>query len=157
IVSKQGLARIERSATVEWLPLDNAYGLGNYGDLLHPVRMRGHDGGLPGFHSNLRYSDELGLGYVVLINATHSPRAMVAIRRLVFAYLVQGRTLPPLPEVPAVAPTAPSADAFAFASPRHALFGFVQCATTAWRLVIAGQRARLEQLDGRSIELVPTK
>ena len=157
IVSQQGLARIERSETVEWQPLANNYGLGNYGDLVHPVRMRGHDGGLPGFHSNLRYSDELGVGYVVLVNATHSPRAMIAIRRLVFAYLVQGRTLPPLPEVPDVAPTPPQADAFAFVAPRHRLFGFIQCATTAWRLAVEGQRASIEQLGGPAIALVPTK
>lgn len=157
IVSKAGLARIERSETVEWLPLANNYGLGNYGDLVHPVRMRGHDGGLPGFHSNLRYSDELGVGYVVLINATHSARAMIAIRRLVFAYLVQGRALPPLPEVPDVAPTPPAADTFAFVAPRHQLFGFIQRATTAWRLSVEGQRARIEALDGSVIELVPTK
>ena len=47
---------------------------------------RGHDGGLPGY----RYFPDLGLGYVMLINATHSPRAYVEVRALLFAYLPAG-------------------------------------------------------------------
>src|SRR5690606_18158358 len=69
------LDRIERAGTLPFASTDVDYGLGNYGDVLHPVRSRGHDGGLPGFLSTYRYFPELGVGYVLLLNATHSPRA----------------------------------------------------------------------------------
>lgn len=155
IVSPAGLDRIEQTGTAEWTALATDYGLGNYGDVSHPVRMRGHDGGLPGFLSNLRYSPELGVGYVVLVNSTHSPRALQAIRRLAFAYLTRDRELPPMPAIPDGA-RAPEADFFAFTSPRHELFGFMQRVTTGWRLEVDGPRARIESLAGGTIPLVPT-
>lgn len=156
IVSPAGLARIERTATQPYPARDVGYGLGNYGDVGHPVRARGHDGGLPGFSSNLRYFPELGVGYVVLLDAS-SAAAMVAIRRLVFAYLVQGRALPPLPEVPREDPPALDADAFAFASPRHSLFGFVDRTLAGWRVELAPGAARLETLSGAQVDLVATQ
>ena len=126
IVSPKGLERIERNGTMPYEHMDIEYGLGNYGDVAHPVKGRGHDGGLPGFLSCLRYFPELGTGYVMLLNSTASRAAYVEIRRLLFAYLTRDRTLP-LPDEPPVA--APKPDGFyQFASPRHALFGFLETA-----------------------------
>ncbi|HYU16393.1 MAG TPA: serine hydrolase domain-containing protein [Candidatus Acidoferrum sp.] len=156
IVSPAGLARIERTATLPFPATDVGYGLGNYGDVSHPVRGRGHDGGLPGFVSSMRYFPELGAGYVVLLNATHSPEAFFAVRDIVFAYLVAGRVLPPLPEIPADPPASLQADFFAFASPRHALFAFLDEALVGWHLEPVPGGLRLDPLVGDAIDLVPT-
>ena len=156
IVSRAGLARIERTATLPFPATDVGYGLGNHGDVSHPVRGRGHDGGLPGFVSTMRYFPELGLGYVVLLNATHSARAFFSIRDLVFAHLVAGRALPPLPHIPSGPRRPPAADFFAFASPRHALFGFVNQALYGWHLEPNAGGLHVEPLVGRAINLVPT-
>lgn len=156
IVSRDGLARIERTATLPYPATDVGYGLGNYGDVSHPVRGRGHDGGLPGFVSTMRYFPELGVGYVVLLNATHSPRAFFSIRDLVFAHVAAGRALPPLPEIPSGPRRPPAADFFAFANPRHALFGFVDQALLGWHLEPNGGGLRVDPLVGRAIDLVPT-
>jgi hypothetical protein len=104
----------------------------------------------------MRYFPELGLGYVVLLNATHSPRAYVEIQRLVFATLVRGRELPDPPAVPSPPPHPPDAGFFAFASPRHRLLGFLDCSLLGWRVEPTTGGVRLEPLIGGAIDLVPT-
>jgi CubicO group peptidase (beta-lactamase class C family) len=155
IVSERGLARIEHNGTLPYGPRDVGYGLGNYGDVGHRAPARGHDGGLPGFSSNLRYFPDLGVGYVVLLDS-NSGNAMTAIRRLVFAYLVRDRELPALPPVPEGPPTVIDVDAFAFANPRHELFGFVDRVLRGWHLEGTTDGLRMEGSSGGSVELVRT-
>jgi CubicO group peptidase (beta-lactamase class C family) len=157
IVSPAGLDRIERSGTLPYPRTDLEYGLGNYGDVSHPVRARGHDGGWPGFLSSMRYVPELGLGYVVLFNASHSYRAFVEIRALVFAYLVRGRVAPPPPALAIAATDRPAASFYGFASPRHELFGFLERTMFGWRAVEVPGAVRLDPLLGDSFHLVPAK
>jgi hypothetical protein len=152
IVSPAGLARIERCGTLPYPKTDIDYGLGNYGDVGHPVRSRGHNGGLPGFFSDLRYFPELGVGYVVLLNATYSFRAVVEIRALVFSYLAQGRSLP---QSQRAEPERPDAAFFAFASPRHELVGFIDRALLGMHPVAFGSALRLEPLLGEPADVVP--
>lgn len=157
IVGPGSLRRIEQTATLPYLGTDTNYGLGNYGDVLHPVRGRGHDGGLPGFLSCYRYFPELGVGYVMLLNATHSPRAYLEIRALLFAFLTGGRLLPP----PPVAEPDPEAIAaatgyYGFASPRNALFGFIERAAVGFRVGPDPQGIQLRALTGGEVPLVPT-
>ena len=103
----------------------------------------------------MRYFPEIGVGYVVLLPANSGP-AMTAIRRLMFAYLARDRVLPPLPEVPGGEPAQLDADAFAFASPRHELLGFIDRVRLAWHLEVAPGRAELEGVLGGSSQYVPT-
>jgi hypothetical protein len=152
IVSRAGLARIERCGTLPYPKTDVDYGLGNYGDVGHPVRSRGHNGGLPGFLSDLRYFPELGVGYVVMLNATYSLRAEGEIRALVFAYLAQGRSLP---NAPRVEPERPDAAYFAFASPRNELLGFLERALLGTRPVATEDGLQLFPLIGEPLDVVP--
>ena len=155
IVSTAGLARIERADTLAYGPTAIEYGLGNYGDVEHAVPGRGHDGGLPGFVSQLRYFPELGAGYVVLFNSTHSFRAFYEVNHLVFAYLARGRTF--AAPAPAKAPaTVPDAAFYRFASPRGALFGFVDRALLGWHAAESLDGIRLDPLVGSPTDLVAT-
>ena len=66
-------------------------------------------------------SPELGVGYVMLLNATHSPRAYAEIRGLLFAYLAQGRQLPEPPTVRPDPARGDHAAFYRFGNPRHSL------------------------------------
>ena len=157
IVSPAGLARIERSGTLPYPHLDNDYGFANYGDVAHPVFSRGHDGGMPGFHSSIRYFPELGVGYVMLLNANYSFRGYFAIRALLFAYLTQGRTFSPPPRA-TVRRDPPGAEYFALASPRNELFGFIDRVRMGWRVFDADDDGlRIDELGGATYDFVPTE
>jgi CubicO group peptidase (beta-lactamase class C family) len=157
IVSPAGLARIERSGTLPYGHLDGEYGLANYGDVQHPVFGRGHDGGMPGFHSSFRYFPEPGVGYVMLLNSNYAFRGYFEIRTLLFAYLTQGRTFAKLE--PAPAPThgeRPGAEYFAYASPRSDLFAFMDRVVLGWHVDDTHDALRVTHLFGWTYELVPT-
>lgn len=157
IVSPAGLDRIERTGTLPYPLTDTNYGLGNYGDVLHRVRARGHDGGLPGFLSCYRYFPELGVGYVMLLNATHSTRAYLEIRALLFDYLTRGQELPHPPTVPPDPDAiARAAGYYAYANPRMELFGFLERALLGLRVRPHDSGLALEPLTGGDITLVPT-
>jgi hypothetical protein len=134
-----------------------AYGLGNYGDVAHPVKARGHDGGLPGFLSCYRYFPELGVGYVMLLNGTHSIRAYVEIRALLFAYLARGRVLPSPPSMRPDPERARAAGYYGFASPRNALFGFLDEALVGWGVSPSLQGIWLAPLVGPPLELTASE
>jgi CubicO group peptidase (beta-lactamase class C family) len=157
ILAAASLERIERTETLAYLGTDTNYGLGNYGDVMHPVRGRGHDGGIPGFLSSYRYFPELGVGYVMLLNATHSSRAYVEIRALLFAYLTRNHTLPEPPSAPPDHEAiAAAVGYYGFANPRNELWGFLERATVGLRVRPDPRGIELERLVGGTIEMIPT-
>ena len=153
IVSAAGLARIERSGTLPYPHLDSDYGFANYGDVMHPVLARGHDGGMPGFHASFRYFSSLGVGYALLLNSGYTFRGYFEIRALLFAYLTKGRVFPP-PEQHGVAER-PGADYFSFESPRNEVFGFLDRIHTGWHVADLGDHVHVTALEGWRLELVP--
>lgn len=154
IVSRAGLARIERSGTLPYPHLASDYGFANYGDVQHPMLGRGHDGGMPGFHASYRYFPELGRGYVMALNATYEFSGYLEIRALLFAYLAQGRTFaePPV----ATAPERPGAPFYSYASPRNEVFAFIDRALLGWRVDESAESVQVSALSGMSFGLVPT-
>lgn len=97
LVSPDSMARIERSETA-WLDAGDArYGLGNWGDTSERAVIRGHGGGLPGYLTSYGYLPGHDVGYVVMINATHSGKALGEIRHLLVEHLLAGAVVPPPP------------------------------------------------------------
>ena len=156
IVTPEMLDRVERSATSSLPTTDDDYGLGNYGDVAHPERGRGHDGGLPGFLSAYRYFPRLGVGYVMLLNSTHSARAYGRIRSLLFAYVARGKTLLPPPFAEPEADRGGAAGYYRYDSPRNALFGFLDRAMVGWTVTPSADGVDLEPLLGSPVALVAT-
>jgi CubicO group peptidase (beta-lactamase class C family) len=154
IVSAAGLARIERSGTLPYPHVDAEYGFANYADVMHPVIARGHDGGMPGFHSSFRYFPSLGVGYTMSVNSNYTFRGYFQIRALLFAYLTQGRQFPS-PEV-AMATERPGATYFRLAKPQNGLFGFVDRALAGWHVTDHVDHLDLTWLGGGSAKLIPT-
>jgi CubicO group peptidase (beta-lactamase class C family) len=158
IVGPAAIDRIERTATFPLPPTDTNYGLGNYGDVAHRARARGHDGGLTGFLSCYRYFPELGVGYVMLLNGSHSVRAYAEIRGLLFAHLAHGRVLPaPPPAAPDREAIAAAAGHYEFANPRVEFTGFIERLLVGFDLRPAPDGAALElHIGDRAIALIPT-
>ena len=154
IVSPAGLARIERSGTLPYPQMDNNYGFANYGDVAHPTFARGHDGGMPGFHASIRYFSDLGVGYVMLLNANYAFRGYFQIRSLIYAYLTRDRAVS-TPLVGA-ANDRPGAEFFAYANPRNEAFGFFERTRFGWHVQETERGLRIVDLRGSSGELVPT-
>jgi len=154
IVSAAGLARIERSGTLPYPHLDSDYGFANYGDVMHPVLSRGHDGGMPGFHASVRYFPSLGVGYTLLLNSNYSFRGYFAIRSLLFAYLTHGRTFPPPPE-PQPGAERPGAEFYSYESPRNVVFGFIDQVLGGWHVSDLGDHVHVAGMQGWRMELVP--
>ena len=153
IVSPAGLARIERSGTLPYPHLDSDYGFANYGDVMHPVISRGHDGGMPGFHASFRYFPSIGVGYALLLNSNYTFRGYFEIRALMFAYLTGGRAFPR--PAPGRASESPGADYFSLESPRSVLFGFIDQVRMGWHVADLGDRVHVTAMEGWHFELVP--
>lgn len=155
IVSRAGLARIERGGTLPYPRVDAEYGFANYSDPMHPVLSRGHDGGMPGFHASFRYFPDLGLGYAVLLNSNYSFRGYFELRSLLFAYMTQGKTFAPPPPAPATSP--PGADFFTAEAPQNTAFGFIDRIFDGWTVAAGeGDTLRITHVRGPTWKLIPT-
>ncbi|HWZ99204.1 MAG TPA: serine hydrolase [Candidatus Dormibacteraeota bacterium] len=75
------------------------YGLANYTEVKGGVVTHGHDGGIDGFISTYRYMPEQNWGYVVLLNADFSGKALDDLNSLAIDFLSKDfpKTQPPLP------------------------------------------------------------
>lgn len=158
VVSEASLARMERGQTRSFPDLPGTYGLGIYGDMSLPVPGLGHNGGLPGFASEYRYFDQLGLGYVMLLNATGGDVAYAywQIRDVIFAYLTRWVALPEPPE------TEVSEDelrahigAYELASPRHELLAFIDRVLYSAEVVLRDGQLVMTLGNGAVFPLVP--
>lgn len=158
ILGPAAIDRLEQTTTFLSPPTDTNYGLGNYGDVAHRARARGHDGGITGFLSCYRYFPELGVGYVMLLNGSHSVRAYAEIRGLLFAHLAHGRVLPAPPSAaPDREAIAAAAGHYDFANPRVEFTGFLERLLVGVDLDADPDGVALElRPGGRTIALVPT-
>lgn len=159
VVSPSAIARMERGETRAFPVLDTGYGLGNYGDTSLPALTQGHNGGMPGFLSEVRYSADLGVGYVLLINAVGGDtwQTYEQIRQLLFRYLTRERTLPSPPtfEVP-TEQLAAYAGFYEFNSPRHEIAGFIDRVTFGAEISLVDDQLWLELGNGMCVRLIPT-
>lgn len=154
IASRAGLARIEQSGTLPYPHVDSEYGFANYSDVMHPVIARGHDGGMPGFHSSFRYFPKLGIGYALLLNATYTFRGYFAIRSLLFAYMTRGQAFPLPPPAKATAP--PGAKFFLQQAPQNSAFGFMDSIWGGWTVApLDDDVLRVTQVSGETWKLLP--
>ncbi|HWI18124.1 MAG TPA: serine hydrolase domain-containing protein [Vicinamibacterales bacterium] len=127
--------------------LRNGYGSGIASSFVEGFPMLGHAGGIDGFISSYAYSTSRDVGYVVLLNSTHSQDALRRISQLAVRYLKMDVEAPPKP-------TAEVADAtlrryegyYHDASPRNQAAAFVE-----W--LLAGRTIRV---DGNHLVATPT-
>ncbi|MEO7158781.1 MAG: serine hydrolase domain-containing protein, partial [Vicinamibacterales bacterium] len=77
--------------------LRTGYGSGIFSSSVEGFPMLGHNGGIDGFVSSYAYSTSRDVGYVVLLNSTHSPDALRRIGQLAIRYLKADVEAPPQP------------------------------------------------------------
>lgn len=139
LISPASMDRIERNETLPFPRMDVTYGLANYGDVSFPIYGRGHNGGMLGFSTDLRYFPSIGRGYVIMLNSSFERSYLVEeeIRREVFAFLAHDKRVAAAPaaEIP---PELPGGDYFGITTPRSDLFAFVDRATRGWNVAPSG-------------------
>lgn len=147
LLPRRAIERMERSETRAGPLTDIAYGLGTYGEPGFRT-MRGHNGGLPGFLSDMRWMPRRNAGYVLLLNAIDAP-GYIAIKGAILRFLTRRNPATPAATPPAPEPRAEDVERwlghYEFSSPRHQIFGFVD------RLLLAAELRRED--DGLRLDL----
>ena len=98
VLSAASVARLEAPATsaAARSGLRFGYGLGNYAHTRNGFVFRGHGGDADGYLSHYAYCRELGVGYLVTINAA-MPRGLRALRSEIERALTRGKAAQPPP------------------------------------------------------------
>ena len=116
----------------------------------------GHGGGIDGFSSQYAYSTSRDVGYVVLLNSTHSPEAMRRIQSLAVHYLKADVEPPAKPQVLVPAATLGKYEGYYHdANPRNQAFAFVQWLFSGRSISVEGESLFAEPVFGRRARLYP--
>ena len=99
VIDPEYLSNMEhpRTTLASYAGLRSGYGSGIASTSVEGFPMLGHGGGIEGFASLYGYSTSRDVGYVVLLNSTHSPEAMRRIAQLAVRYLKADVEPPPKP------------------------------------------------------------
>ena len=140
LLRQESIATMEESDAPGLAGLPAAYGLGNGGELTDRLLARGHEGWSLGFQGEYRYVPALGVGWVILMNA--SPPSDDPLERI--RSVLVGLLTPEHPR-PAPPPVTPADDAvvgdWSRTNPRRAAFAFQD--TLAGGATVAARRGRL--------------
>ena len=132
------------------------YGLGNYAQVKGGFVIHGHDGGMEGGLARLSYLPELGLGWVILLNAS-SMQAMKDIDVLVRNTLTRDLPRPAAPPPVQVSPETRRSFTgwYVSDSPRMELFHFLDRLLGPVHLRFSGDALVLRTLWGKRKEYLP--
>jgi len=136
--------------------LRNGYGSGIASSSIEGFPMLGHGGGIDGFVSNYAYSTARDVGFVVLLNSTHSAEAMRRISRLAVRYL-KADVEPPAKPQAAVAESALRAHEGYYhpAGPRNQTLAFLEWLLSGETVSVRGDRLSVKPLFRESRDLIP--
>jgi hypothetical protein len=118
--------------------------------------MLGHNGGIDGFISSFAYSTSRDIGYVVLLNSTHSGEAMRRISQLAIRYLKAD--VEPPPKMAADVPDAILRNYEGYyhqANPRNQAFAFIEWLFGGLTISVDGQRLQATSVFGDDVALIP--
>lgn len=121
-----------------------------------PYPFLGHGGGIDGFASQYAYSTARDVGYVVLLNSTHSPAAMRRIQSLAVQYLKADVEPPAKPQVLVPAATLRKYEGYYHdANPRYQAFAGVQWLLAGRSISVEGESLYAEPVFGPRARLYP--
>jgi CubicO group peptidase (beta-lactamase class C family) len=136
--------------------LHSGYGTGLFNSFVDGFPMLGHNGGIDGFISSFAYSTSRDVGYVVLLNSTHSGEAMRRISQLAIRYLKAD--VEPPPKMEADVSDAILRDYVGYyhqANPRNQAFAFIEWLLGGQAISVDGKRLQATPVFGRPVTLVP--
>ncbi len=108
IVPASDVDRMEIPAST-WAARDGmktGYGLGNFSSIEDGFVYHGHDGGVPGGHTQMAYMPDYGVGYFFSINSEADEDAFYRIDKLIRTYMTKNLQKPSLPPVASLPPGA---------------------------------------------------
>jgi len=128
VIDPEYLSNMEhpRTTVASGAGLRNGYGSGIASLSIEGFPMLGHGGGIDGFVSQYAYSTSRDVGFVVLLNSTHSPDAMRRIQRLAVRYLKADIEPPAKPKADVPVATLRKYEGYYHnATPRNQAFAFI--------------------------------
>ena len=136
--------------------LRNGYGSGISSSVIEGFPWLGHNGGIDGFSSMYAYSTSRDVGFVILLNSTHSPEAMQRIAKLAVRYL-KADLAPPEPPRTSVPPAVLKQyeGYYHDANPRSQAVAFLQWLLSGRTVRVDGDHLTLTSLLGQSTTLIP--
>ena len=158
VIDPEYLSNMEhpRTTVASAAGLQAGYGSAFASSFVEGFPMLGHNGGIEGFSSSFAYSTARDVGYVVLLNSTHSGEAMRRISALAVRYL-KADVEPP------AKPTAEVSEAvlrqyegyYHEANPRTQAFAFVQWLMSGRSIAVDGKRLQARPVFGEATSLYP--
>jgi CubicO group peptidase (beta-lactamase class C family) len=158
VVDPEYLSNMEhpRASLASDAGLHNGYGSGIASLLEGPFPLLGHGGGIEGFLSQYAYSIARDVGYVVLLNSTHSRDAMRRIQSLAIQYLKADVEPPPKPQVLMPAATLRKyAGYYHDANPRNQAFAFIDWLRAGRTIAVEGEALYADPIFGPRARLFP--
>ncbi len=158
VVDPEYLSNMEhpRTTLASRAGLLNGYGSGIRSQSREPFPLLGHDGGIEGFSARYAYSPSRDVGFVVLLNGTHSSAAMERISSLAVAYLKADVEAPAKPELtgqPAF--LARYVGYYHDSSPRNQVMGFITWLLAGESIVVRNGALLSRPIFGPVRQLIP--
>jgi CubicO group peptidase (beta-lactamase class C family) len=158
VIDPEYLSNMEhpRTTMASQAGLRNGYGSGIASSFVEGFPMLGHGGGIDGFISTYAYSTSRDVGYVVLLNSTHSQDALRRISQLAVRYLKLDVEAPPQPTADVAAATLGSYEGYYHdANPRNQAAAFVEWLLTGRTIRVDGNRLIATPVFGSPTPLIP--
>jgi CubicO group peptidase (beta-lactamase class C family) len=158
VIDPEYLSNMEhpRTSLANRAGLRNGYGTGLFSSFVEGFPMLGHSGGIAGFSSSFAYSTTRDVGYVVLLNSTHSGQAMRRISQLAVRYL-KADVEPPAKPVAEVAEAVLRGyeGYYHQANPRSQAAAFLEWLLGGLQVTVEGGRLQVTPVFGTAVPLIP--
>lgn len=158
VIDPEYLSNMEhpRTTLASMAGLRNGYGSGIASMVIEGFPMLGHGGGIDGFSSLYAYSTSRDVGFVVLLNSTHSPDAMRRIQQLAVRYL-KANVDPPEKPIGAVTDiTLRKYEGYYHdANPRNQALAFIEWLLSGRTIRVEGNHLKATPVFGQPFDLIP--
>ncbi|MGE0863497.1 MAG: serine hydrolase domain-containing protein [Vicinamibacterales bacterium] len=158
VIDPEYLSNMEhpRSSLASEAGLRVGYGSGIAASTTEGFPMLGHGGGIDGFSSLYAYSSARDVGYVVLLNSTHSGEAMRRISQLAVRYLKADVEPPARPRATLTADALQRFEGYYHrANPRDQSAAFLEWLVSGGRVTATATGLRVEPVFGDGEDLIP--
>lgn len=158
VVDPEYLSNMEhpRTTLASQFGLRTGYGSGIASLDIEGFPMLGHGGGIEGFVSQYAYSTSRDVGFVVLLNSTHSSDAMRRIQQLAVRYLKKDMAPPDQPRAAVADATLRKYEGYYHdASPRNQAFAFLEWLFSGRSVQVEGDHLLVKPVFGPPANFIP--
>ena len=158
VIDPEYLSNMEhpRTTVAGFAGLRNGYGSGISSSEVEGFPMLGHGGGIEGFQSVYAYSTSRDVGYVILLNSTHSPEAIRRIAKLAIRYLKADVDPPPKQRATVPEATLRRYEGYYHdANPRNQAFAFAEWLRSGRSVKVDGDHLVATPAFGSPVTLIP--